>query len=945
MDSLAPSELIQHVKCLYSVPAKAASSSKWLEEFQQRPEAWPVCVNILRDPECLRSQGQCRSEEADLVTYFAGSTLHAQGQTGFQGAKAIISNLSGGGGVEAGSSNTNSNESGSVLGVDVILSLKNCCSELLWARRDPASAGPTRRLISLTMADCVVFGSVAGEWPDAVRDVIQTFGESDSCLYLLVELLCHIIEELGSNRLALSPEQREEASSRILHSTPIVLESVVRIYTKVDELVRSLVPNLPRCGLPDVSLDDWSSTLGVIQAQGHAMSWGMLELMNGCLKALGLWRSAKAALQRDEKERESASSTLQMSQLLSPTAFEERDEKCLEIVGICLRHPMPSMQLVAAESFGVFFSLGLAKSPTVNRNIVQFMVEFAARVREFGDIKDTKEPVATLRLQVARCPDDTARAFCLLMEKFSKDMAPQVLSGELNNMESSMHELAETNLLFLLHPNIEIRNMALTFWEALLDLVISRVVHQATVSSLFHRLIDRILDAVEYLPESDIQQETAAMEAWFQFRAYCATALSDSTKVVSCSYVIDTAANRLKSLDLPSNWTQMEACLFVLSRVALRAPTVANTQIPEILTMLSTMTCSSDGMSAFFVRNAVASMAANTAVYIGTQPPLFASLFRRLTDFLKDLLRADKETNLSSFIVGDPDTPSVWLRQLLERVIVDALRSLASCMHPLFGESPGLDDYEVGRLMKDDDVTIMVESLCQLALETRYTLDSRCQLVGAAGSVLSFLPPDKRNRMHRTLVAGLNQKAAEDRASGAGVHQQSQSLKLVFTALETVDADFTSDGVEPDSPGHVPRVGVLEVLEEFWPTIESCLTNEEILRHGTDTDVVIDGAASTVVSICISARHVCHLYSFFPKFLTCLAQSFVLCPTVFHLSALRKLLGVFQTSAEPIVNNGLNEALSLCVLHVMERIKVTVSECALHAAYGASERKTLRITS
>ncbi|PFH34590.1 hypothetical protein BESB_066230 [Besnoitia besnoiti] len=484
---------------------------------------------------------------------------------------------------------------------------------------------------------------------------------------------------------------------------------------------------------------------------------------------------------------------------------------------------------------------------------------------------------------------------------------------------------------------------------------------------IYLRFLDVLVAQVSAPPADCVVDERVDLERWCRFRDEAAGNLTEATLVVGHARLLEKTRDELEkvvalgllaghsaaeaqgcggaaantpgassaSSSSPLPWQRLEACLFVVTTVAPRAPAGEDRVIPfclEVLPRLPYATALDLGnpergagssranarrqedereATALFLYAAAGRFILWTAGYIGTQKFLFAQLLHFLaSSSLPFVIKAAQRQKA----MLDSGAAVCKLRELAEEVLVEAMKALAASAAPILAEE-----------VAEEDINIILNSIVSLILEENLSIDSRAALVLAAGAVLAPMPADKMRALHRQLLSSLGQNLREVLArpdSSSTAYRN--AVKLFFSAIQGLRPSYalplppstTGDLCEPlpkDSPYRHP---VLDVTEELWETVEAAMKNPRRHEH------LYEQSTYAIVAVISTCRAHVPRYLVLFRFLDVLAETFALHPTAYHLGALRTLEGLFGSAPEEPVLDAVCDCLRRCVLATLERINV-----------------------
>lgn len=523
---------------------------------------------------------------------------------------------------------------------------------------------------------------------------------------------------------------------------------------------------------------------------------------------------------------------------------------------------------------------------------------------------------------------------------------------------SATQSLFNLMLDLLQHPSLEIRHLVLDFWFSLVgnqytiqqaqlessEEDFSQTIHtdldpHATIPqklyppfivATFDGLVDSIMALAEY-PDNLVDiQDTFPFTAWIKFRDECSMSLTDATTVLTCGPIIEKAGKRLVSLlDRLKNdasfslCRQIEVCLFVLTAVTPRAQAGVDPYIPMAIEALPSLPYPQTAtVDAHILTVAAARLMLWTVGYIGTNRELFAKCFQLLKSFIPSLMNCSKGVPSSSD--NKPYAMKTELRvfwDYAERVVIEAMNSIVTAAATTLA---------MDMMVPESDITFVLNGLADSVLITQLTMESRCSLILSAGALLQCLSMDKMQKYHYQLAKALESRVLaglpSTTPSGTPIKvttEVAEFFKLFFTALESVKpvdpipAPPFSHNAVPLEPSSEYRHPVLNVVEEFWPLFERCLLDFH------SSEMLIEAACHCVIrTFSQNAAHVIR-YTIFQRFLECLAASFQRTPSIFHLAALRTMLGVFGNNREEPVLRHLNQCLLTCTTFVLNAMRAS----------------------
>merc|ERR1719343_1552803 len=163
-------------------------------------------------------------------------------------------------------------------------------------------------------------------------------------------------------------------------------------------------------------------------------------------------------------------------------------------------------------------------------------------------------------------------------------------------------------------------------------------------------------------------------------------------------------------------WQDIDACVFMLTGVASRAPAGQDTVIPRLIDLLPQLPYPSDGFKALLLRCAASRLVLFTSGYLALNPEPCKQILRFLT-----LDHLPKIPDLKQ--APDPDA-----KKYCEALACDALKMVMTAARKVIVALDG------GQMWKD-----ILTAVINLVADARFNVDCRAQLVFGIGQVLSVL--------------------------------------------------------------------------------------------------------------------------------------------------------------------------------------------------------------
>ncbi|KAF8822746.1 hypothetical protein IE077_002792 [Cardiosporidium cionae] len=878
------------IRALYSKPSSIAEANAYLTEFQQHTSAWSICISILNrnasiiasdveknkqsppdplsaDSSSLLSSSWIPVSPTTEILFFASQTLCTQAQAGFPQQLAI----------------TNCPPAAT------FREIRNGLFNLVYNFR----FGPKQVLKQLCIAtcSCCMFAHEEMEFRNesAINHILTVFGQTvgEEGYELLIEVLTTLAEELFNKRVAVGWKLREDFIQSCLKGVPSLWQTIATIYKQIGAKREKYSRE---CQQQESAFDSPSTT--------QTFSLPSSALMRHVIKCFSAWIMAYLLYSRHLAEVDPQ--FLQQDPNLFNDVFNALKDQELYIIS--LRNVASAeTEIIQICSEAHMNILGLSRSKSEEAfEVIRYMIYAYSEVFEMllGPIEVGDVDIGTLN-------GTLLLALTHPLVEMAKEHFCNIFYSD-KEMHKKMTNLAWRLADLLRHPSISVREQILDFWYNLLshqlmspsmtsselskagkedDLTSSGLSmplkdeeeQKEMLKPLFQRLVEVLLETVAF----PIDMETREDFDYVTFQKYrdeCSINLTESTVVVGHEYILSLAGNAFLQIvkdwnisgSNPVVWSRVEACLFVLTTVAPRAPAGGDSFIPTALAALPQLPYASMGVMAYIMRRAASCLIFWTAGYIGTQRDLFASLFQLVA------------CQFATFVVQNKkslEDPYETERSHCEKAIVHTLNALTA--------SAGLMLIKEGA---SEDIMIVLNALTTLIVTVGMSTENKASLVVAAGSILSYLPKEKMQELHLQLVKKwlkcemlLFSKIRRD--DGYGVSSPEVYMEKSEQPLgENLQASFNEISSSADSEFRHP---VLDVVETQWPLIE------EIILRGGKVEMFAEQILNAFVGIFSTCRSHVPRYSLFYSFLDLVGRTFVSNPTVFHLAAVRTIIGMF----------------------------------------------------
>mmetsp|Transcript_14583 Transcript_14583/g.37141 ORF Transcript_14583/g.37141 Transcript_14583/m.37141 type:complete len:1090 (-) Transcript_14583:220-3489(-) len=840
---MAAAQVVLHVHGLHKDFANTHAHSTWLQQFQQAPEAWAVVHELLT-----------RSNE-EVVHYFASHTLVTKLQAGH------------------------------------LPSTGSCRQELLqylsnfW--RGPLAV---RRQLVIALVDSALWQPPVEDahW---LADCVRRMSENLEAVPCLLEFLVTIPEESANRKVVVAAQRRSQFASNMLQHTNMVMDSLCKA-SQTNEL----------CAV-------------------------------GALRACARWlhlQHADAALRAKKKSSSSVGGTAsgpftadlvrrggvhenplvkQAAQTLSNigTTSLELCRACADV--LCEVHGLtnestPEARAVLLLVVHAVIAGSRQLLPATQANLETWMdqdSELTARAAVLGRLVGELGGVFA-RLTIADSRDSAAAAA-------AGHMAPQVATASLN-------DLAEVALHFCALRHTDLAKCGLDFWYAVLAHHLGaaaeeddpfdedevsmpglrardqqawaaardpeaenqrRAEERPVLAPYIEKMVKSHWQAVRYPAEPE-KEAHFDWDEFVRFRETCSINITEACLVVTPRWIIDHIGSMLEQIcaKQPIAWQDIDACVFVLTGVASRAPAGQDTVIPKLIELLPQLPYHTDGFKALLFRNAASRLILFTSGYLALNPEPCKQILRFLT--LQHL----------PAIPPLPQGPDPDAKKYCEAIACDAMKMVMTAARK------GIVTADGGSLWRD-----VVSAVITLVADPRFTVDCRAQLVFGIGQVLSVLENWDElehmldifvTRMEDPLAPILNALPPEPLGSRAVKTtpdgKAPLELKLYIAAVSSVyNMPPRMDTL--NRPSHHP---VLAVVEKHFPTIE------RVCIHNTQYDELMEQVCLAFSYILGFAREYAPTSPVFVPMMKLMARCCEQHPQPFYMGLVRSVIGFFAAT-------------------------------------------------
>eukprot|EP00933_Yihiella_yeosuensis_P013903 TRINITY_DN1266_c0_g1_i1.p1 TRINITY_DN1266_c0_g1~~TRINITY_DN1266_c0_g1_i1.p1 ORF type:complete len:1065 (-),score=200.15 TRINITY_DN1266_c0_g1_i1:131-3325(-) len=843
--SAATVQVIEHVHGLHRDFANTQAHSEWLLRFQQTPNAWTVSHELITT----------HSEE--IVQYFASHTIVSKLQAG-------------------------------QLPPDCNVLRNELFNYLFRFKSGPASV---RRQLVACMVDCQLWQAAAQDGP-WLSDSVNKLSESNEAVCCLLELLAVIPEEAANRKVMVTAQRRSEFASSMLPHTQMVLQTLWTA-AQVNE----------------------SSAVGALKA---ASKWLHLQHANPTLRAQKKLHGRFCAdLVRQ--------GTLQEHPLLQRAAQV--------LAGICGSSPS-SLELCRA--CGDMLSEAQALTNEVDgpaRNLILLIID--AVVTGFRPLlpltqvhlekwMDRESELSARAAVLARLVSELGGAWARLAVAESAAATPQ------------LGDLADIGRHFVVLRHTDLARCGLDFWYQALSVhlgadsieddpyddeaqnarpgaetwassrdpeaeALRRSSEKPKLAPYIEKMVQAHWQAVRYPPEPELE-EHFEWDEFVRFRENCSINITEACLVVTPRWIIEMIGGLLEDIcqRQPIQWQDIDACVFVLTGVASRAPAGQDTVIPKLIELLPQLPYPTDGFKALLLRCAASRLILFTSGYLALNAG-------PCKEILKFLALQHLPAILPLKQAPDPDA-----KKYCEAIACDALKMVMTAARKTIVSAEG------GTLWKD-----VVTAVIGLVADSRFNVDCRAQMVFAIGQVLSVLEDwNELEQMLSMFVSKMEEpilpilKACPAEPLGSRAVKQTRDgkapleLKLYLASVSSVyNMPPRAESLQP--PDHHP---VLAVVERHFATIE------RVCIHHTQYDELMEQVCLAFSYILGFSREYAPKSRVFVPMMKLMARCCEFHPQPYYMGLVRSVIGFFAAMGSDELDQILVDLTGLFILPVAKHL-------------------------
>jgi len=407
--------------------------------------------------------------------------------------------------------------------------------------------------------------------------------------------------------------------------------------------------------------------------------------------------------------------------------------------------------------------------------------------------------------------------------------------------------------------------------------------------------------AVRYPAEPE-QEAHFDWDEFVRFREICSVNITEACLVVTPRWIIDHVGTLLEEIctKRPIAWQDIDACVFVLTGVASRAPAGQDTVIPRLIELLPQLPYHTEGFKALLFRNAASRLILFTSGYLALNP-----------EPCKLILQFLAMQHLPA-IPTLPQGPDPDAKKYCEATACDAMKMVMTAARK------GIVNADNGTLWKE-----VVQAVINLVADARFNVDCRAQLVFGIGQVLSVLEDwAELERMLDVFVQKMQEPLAPLLANlpatplGARAQKTTRDgkapleLKLYIAAVSSV-YNMPPRPAETEPPSHHP---VLAVVERHFAMIE------RVCIHHTQYDELMEQVCLAFSYILGFAREYAPQSPVFVPMMKLMARCCEQHPQPFYMGLVRSVIGFFAAAANEQLDHVLVDLTGLFAAPVAMRL-------------------------
>jgi len=857
----AKAQVLVHIHGLHKDFANTQAHSDWLQHFQQATQAWGVVHELLSEA------------NDEVVHYFAAHTLVTKLQAGHLPSSGSISQ-------------------------ELLRYLAN-----FW--RGPAAV---RRQLVVALIDSALWQAPEqdGHW---LAECIKQLSERVEAIPCLLEFLAAIPEEAANRKVVVVAQRRTVFATNMLQHSGHVFEALCKASVTNDQ-----------CNV-------------------------------GALHAFARWlhlQHADPALRAMKKATAKATTGIRFSaDVVAKGGLHEHPlvQQAAQTIGAIAKAPL---ELCRACGDVLSEAQGLTNEATPQARavlllVVQAVVEGSRQLLPMTRANletwmDQDGELAARAAVLGRLVGELGAIFCRLTVADHAQAAAATANGQpppSNGAasEAALNALSEAALHFCALRHTDLAKCGLDFWYAVLaqHLVATteeddpfdeevqiggkigtdgwgqsrdqeaeqqrRAEEVPILAPHMKRMVQAHWQAVRYPAEPE-REAYFDWDEFVRFRELCSINITEACLVVTPRWIIDHIGTLLEQIcsTQPIAWQDIDACVFVLTGVASRAPAGQDTVIPKLIELLPSLPYHTEGFKALLFRNAASRLILFTSGYLALNPEPCKQILRFLT------------VQHLPAIPALPPGPDKDAKKYCEAIACDAMKMVMTAARK------GIVTADNGTLWRD-----VISAVITLVADPRYNVDCRAQLVFGIGQVLSVLENwDELEQMLSIFVARMEEPLgpifAALPAEPLGSRAQKTTsdgkapleLKLYIAAVSSVYNMPPRSEALP-RPDHHP---VLAVVEKHFATIE------RVCIHHTQYDELMEQVCLAFSYILGFSRAYAASSPVFVPMMKLMARCCEYHPQPFYMGLVRSVIGFFAAAGSAQLDSILVDLTGLFVAPV-----------------------------
>mmetsp|Transcript_2912 Transcript_2912/g.9071 ORF Transcript_2912/g.9071 Transcript_2912/m.9071 type:complete len:1084 (+) Transcript_2912:224-3475(+) len=859
---MAAAQVVSHIHGLHHDFANTQAHSSWLQQFQQAPEAWAVVHELLT------------SSCEEVVQYFAAHTLVTKLQAGH------VPNA-------------------------------NSCRQELMRYLKHFWRGPlaVRRQLIIALVDCALWQPPTDDGPWLV-DCMQQLSDGVDALPCLLELLAVIPEEASNRKVVVSAQRRQEFATGMLQHTSVVLEALWKASQASEHCAVAALRACARWlhlqhASPALRAQKRASSGGGsgpftadIVRQGPIHEHPLVKqaaqtLSNISTSNMELCRACADLLSEAQTLTNEATPQARALQLLLVQAVVAASRQLLPLT-------QPHMETWMAPDSELTM-----RTAILGRLVGELGGLFARLVLADGlAAAASAMPGAPALPPPAGGPlDDLAEVALHLCQLRHTDLAKCGLDFWYAALGRHLGTAAEEEDPFDEEASLPGQRVSAEAWAARDPELENkrRAEEKPFMVPHVERMVKAHWRAVRYPPEPE-REDHFEWDEFVRFREMCSINITEACLVVTPRWIIDHIGTLLEEICTrqPIAWQDIDACVFVLTGVASRAPAGQDTVIPKLIELLPQLPYHTEGFKALLLRCAASRLILFTSGYLALNPEPCKQILHFLT-----------MQHLPAIPVL-PRGPDPDAKKYCEAIACDAMKMVMTAARK------GIVAADGGTLWRE-----VVSAVITLVADARFNVDCRAQLVFGIGQVLSVLDNWKEleqmlgifvARMEEPLAAIFSQLPAQPLGSRAVKTtpdgKAPLELKLYIAAVSSVyNMPAYSDPL--NRPDTHP---VLAVVERHFPTIE------RVCIHHTQYEELMEQVCLAFSYILGFAREYAPASPVFVPMMKLMARCCEQHPQHFYMGLIRSVIGFFAAAGSEQLDAILVDLTGLFIMPVARNL-------------------------